>query len=134
MKCPHCGGYTYPALDHDKMMLKLYGVSVSDRGRRERKIVSALVDHLNAAGFRVTGVWDGEGFEKATTGKKAMEFIFNLDESRLYVQKKGKKGREHNVLLIGGNGVDIISDWNYTEGDPDGFSAAMNAFNPEKIV
>lgn len=36
---------------------------------------------------------------------------------------------EHGVLLIGGDSQDIISDWNYTEGDPDGFSAAMDAFS-----
>lgn len=66
-----------------------------------------------------------------------MELIFNLDEVSLRFipvscsQLKSKAEYEHGVLLVLGNGCDIVSDWNYTEGDPDGFSAAMDKFNAE---
>lgn len=40
---------------------------------------------------------------------------------------------EHGVLLVLGNGEDIISDWNFTEGDPDGFDRAISAFDVEKV-
>jgi hypothetical protein len=33
------------------------------------------------------------------------------------------------VLLVLGNDMDIVSDWNYSEGDADGFNAAMEKFN-----
>lgn len=117
---------TVPALDHDAMMLKRFGREVGACGKLERGIVYALCKHLIAAGFAIKGVWDGEVFEKAETPKAAMEFIFNLDEASLRITK-GK--REHGVLLILGNGEDVISDYNYSEGDSDGFRAAMEAFD-----
>ena len=60
-----------------------------------------------------------------------MEHVFAVDESSLRFQKPGFN--VHGVLLVGGNGVDIISDWNYTDGDPDGFSACMDAFDAEQF-
>lgn len=48
---------------------------------------------------------------------------------------KNDWGREdeqlHGVFLVLGEGEDIVSDWNFTEGDPDGFNAAMEAFDAE---
>jgi len=59
-----------------------------------------------------------------------MELIFNLDEASLRFTKDGTK--EHGVLLVLGNdGLDVISDWNYSDGDHDGFHKAMESFNPE---
>ena len=42
------------------------------------------------------------------------------------------EGNEHAVYLVLGNDLDIISDWNFTDGDPDGFNAAMEAFDTDK--
>jgi hypothetical protein len=138
-------------LDHDAMMLEKFGHKVSQDGKLERRIVAGLVAHMETKGFRVTGVWDGEEWEKADTAKQAMEFIFNLDEASLrFVPAEGfdrekheservitNRGgnayapKEHGVFLVLGNGIDIISDWNYNKNDSDGFNAAMESFNAE---
>lgn len=126
-----------PALDIDAMMLEKYGQGVSPEGKLERRIVWNLCAHLEAAGFQVYRTFDGEEMRYPKTAKGAMELIFNLDEASLRFipvscsQLKDKWKYEHGVLLILGNGIDIISDWNYTEGDPDGFSAAMGKFDAE---
>jgi len=103
----------------------------------ERSIVRGLIRHMKAAGFVAYRVNDGgemvyvKGSEKA-----AMEAVFAVDESSLRfipvsasaLRGSLKANYEHGVLLIGGNGCDIISDWNYTDGDADGFNKAMDAY------
>jgi hypothetical protein len=54
-----------------------------------------------------------------------MEIIFDLDVSRPYFEKGDKF---HSVVLVCGNGEDILSDWNFAEGDADGFDAVMRTF------
>jgi hypothetical protein len=92
----------------------------------EQKIVWALFEHMRKVGWTVTAVFDGEEWVAVTSGKDALELIFNLDES--LVKFKGEEGTTHTVLLVSGNGEDIISDWHFTDGDPDGFSVEMDAF------
>jgi hypothetical protein len=113
-----------PDLEHDAMMLREFGHTVSDRGRLERRIVAALLTHLGTRGFRPRSVWDGMGSTPATDTKAVMELVFNLDEARVYFGS-------HSVVFILGNGVDILSDWTYSKGDADGFDAAMQAFDAE---
>lgn len=130
-----------PALDHDKMMAERFNHKVSADGYLERRIVAALICHMDRHGFHVHSVYDGEEetrFERETAKqpKSAMELIFNLDEASLrFVRKtdtrKGNAADWHGVLLILGNGEDIISDWNFYDGDRDGFNAAMEAFDSE---
>jgi hypothetical protein len=115
---------TVPELEHDAMMLREFGHTVSDRGRMERRIVAALLAHLSARGFEPRSVWDGEEDTPATDTKAVMELVFNLDESRVYFGS-------HSVVFILGNGVDVLSDWTYSKGDADGFDAAMQAFSSE---
>lgn len=125
---------TVPELDHDAMMAKRFGHTLTARMRVERLIVWRLLEHLAANGFRVTAI-DSDDRERVRTPKAAMELIFDLDDSRVVVSKPG--GPEHTVLLIlgnGGMGEDLISDWTYTEGDPDGFNAAMDAFDVDAVV
>jgi hypothetical protein len=122
---------TVPSLDHDAMMKKRFGHEVSAVGRRERRIVANLIAHMEREGWKVQGVHDGDGFDKAEDMKAAMELIFNLDDAGLYFEKSGA---EHRVLLILGNDLDIISDWNYSEGDADGFNAAMEKFDVEQFA
>lgn len=102
----------------------------------ERRIVYALCRHLIANGFKVWGLFDGEEFvslkDEAQPVQEAMELVFNLDESSLRFYKEGHGA--HGVLLVTGNGMDIICDWNYTDGDPDGFDAVMQAFDPYEYV
>jgi hypothetical protein len=123
-----------PPLKHDAMMLERFGHKLSPNGILERRIVWNLFKHLEARGWYVRATWDGEERERVNTPQEAMEFIFNLDEVSVRMAKGAEriKGEDwHGILLVLGNGVDIVSDWNYTKGDPDGFSAAMDAFDAE---
>lgn len=118
-----------PTLDIDREMLNKYGRKVSPNGRLERRIVAALCAHLVTKGFELHSVWDGEVETKVHTTKGAMELIFNLDTASLrFHPYPGDITKWHGVLLVLGNGEDIVSDWNYTTGDPDGFNAAMESF------
>jgi hypothetical protein len=122
-----------PELDIDAWFLAR-GTKVSPNGRLERRIVANLIAHLEAKGFEVVGTWDGEAAEKVSSAKEAMEFIFNLDEVSLRVGRKGSGKDEHGILLIMGNGIDIVSDWNYYSTDRDGFNAAMEEFDAEEFA
>lgn len=121
---------TVPALDHDAMMLKRFGRKVLVNGRLERRIVANLIAHLESNGFHVTSVYDGEEDIKVTDMKSAMELIFNLDDSRVYFSA-GPTADDHSVVLVLGNGIDVVSDWTFTEGDPDKFYAVMDQFDGE---
>lgn len=129
-----------PDLDHDAQMLSRFGCGVSPNGRLERRIVANLIAHIERAGFKVHSVNDGDELAPVSTAKEAMERVFAVDEASLRFYRGGRKGRGfdglsnddwHGVLLVLGNGIDVISDWNYSEGDADGFDAAMNAFDAE---
>src|SRR5580765_3942124 len=124
-----------PTLEHDAMMLSRFGHTVSVGGHNERRIVAAMIAHLDRAGFSLTTVYDGEENTRVHTAKAAMELIFNLDEASVRFRKSAKTPI-HGVLLImgnGNNGQDIITDWNYSEDDADGFNAAMNAFIDDEL-
>lgn len=121
-----------PALDHDAMMKAEFGTVVSASGKLERRIVFNLIEHCVAAGFTKLAVYDGEEMTAVADAKAAMELIFNLDEASMRFRKPGCS--EHGVLLVLGEGADCIADWNYTEGDPDGFDAMMNAFDTDNYL
>lgn len=124
-----------PALAHDAMMLERFGVQVSLTGRIERRIVAGLCAHLHAHCFEVSSVYDGEVETPVRSVQAAMELVFNLDEVSLRFRlRTDAQGLEHGVYLVPGNGVDIISDWNYTHGDPDGFHRAMDVFKAEEQI
>jgi hypothetical protein len=122
-----------PELDHDKMMAARFGTKLSVQGRLERRIVWNLLKHLEANGWHTTYVWDGEQCVAAPTAKAVMELVFNLDEAQVRFSK-GHPGEWHGVYLVLGNGVDIVCDWNYSVGDRDGFDAAMEAFDTERLA
>lgn len=121
-----------PELDHDAMMLQRFGHKVSPNGRLERRIVANLFAHMLAAGWRPYAVDDGEEVTKVADAKAAMELIFDLDEVRVVFANA--EGAKHTVLLVLGNGIDIITDWGFSEGDADGFNAAMDAFDAEQFA
>lgn len=123
----------FPALEIDKVLYK--GQDMHLRAKNERKVVFALLTHLLGKGFRLVSVYDGDDQQAVSTVQAAMELIFNLDESHVWFQKEGFN--KHYVFFVMGNAEDaseVISDWNYTVADPDGFDAAMNAFEPEKVI
>lgn len=133
---------TAPALDIDKILFKERGGKPYAGGVLERRIVANLIFHMQANGFRVHSIWDGEEFtgfpateQPADALKRAMELIFNLDEVSLrFVNREFDDDDEHGVLLILGNGQDIIADWNYFGDDRDGFNRAMEEFNAEDFA
>ena len=67
--------------------------------------------------------------------------LSGLDEASLRFRRVYGEGtgrtmdpRVHGVFLVLGNGEDIVSDWNYSTGDPDGFNTAMEAFDPTELL
>jgi hypothetical protein len=122
------------------------------RIERERRIVQGLIRHMKDRGWLVFRTYDGEAFEYPKNEAEALGTAFAVAEISLrFIPARlgegpqsdqgarrrwvleGKKA-EHGVLLVMGNDQDIISDWNYSRGDPDGFSAAMDAFDAEKVL
>ena len=120
-----------PALELDKILYKDH--PMPSHVRRERRIVWNLLKHLySIGGWSAVKVYDGDEFIKVDDAHAALEIIFNLDDAYLYVGRNGQDAhRKHRIKLVLGNDLDIISDWNYTEGDPDGFNAAMEKFDAE---
>lgn len=106
-------------------------------GRIERRIVWNLLAHLRAAGFAPYTVAGGdEGQTPTLTPEAVMEEVFDLDVACVGFVRVGAGPEEvGNVVLVRGNdGDDIISDWRWTAGDPAGFDAAMDHFQPEAFV
>lgn len=117
-----------PVLELDKVLYTQH--PMPPRVRRERRIVWNLMRELAEAGWAVVKVYDGDEYTETPDPKSAMEVIFNLDDAYVgFIQ--ATKGRTHYVRLVLGNDIDVLSDWNYTEGDPDGFNATMEKFDPE---
>ena len=99
----------------------------------EIAIIKALIAFLDGSGFKPTFVFDGEENVKCSNAAEAIEAITAVDESWLHFKAgEGVLGSgarpAHGVFLVLGNGEDVISDWNYSAGDADGFSKAMDSF------
>lgn len=93
----------------------------------ERTIVRMMIRHMKANGWRVDRVYDGGDEDLPVANETAaMEAVFDVDESTLWF--KNDAGKDHGVFLVGGNGCDIISDWNYAEGDADAFGKLMDEY------
>lgn len=116
-----------PALDIDALIYK--DRPMHAEAKLERRIVANLFAWLAFKGWNVVEVYDGGEDTKVSDAKAAMELVFNLDECRVYANNA--EGKQHSILLILGNGVDVIADWGFTDGDPDGFRAVMDGFNAE---
>jgi len=106
------------------------------RCKLERAIVRALVEECYRAGFVAHQVDDGEDLVKVRSTNEAVDAVFAVDESRIrfrHVDDTGPRPKLHNVLLIGGNGEDIISDWHCGNAS---FDAAVNrvALNVTDLV
>lgn len=114
----------YPAMKHEAKFL---------RGRVERAVVFNLLLHLAANGWTVRDVDGGDEEQLASCITDAMEYIFDLDDC--WVRFESDAGDTQSVRLVMGNdGPDVVSDWNYKNDDPNGFDACMNAFNGEAVV
>lgn len=117
-----------PALDIDAYMAERFGQKNSPRNLLERRVVWNLLKHLEAAGWHVRSVHDGEELTIVSTPKAAMELVFNLDDCRLHFSKVPYRAA-HTVVLVLGNGVDCIADMSI--GEQDGWTVAIDAFDAE---
>lgn len=80
----------------------------------EKQIVTKLIEMLDEAGWKLKWVSE-EDFELTVKdSKEALETIFDLEQPSIIFQKNG---RTHGVLLIPGNGVDIVSDYSFNPSD-----------------
>lgn len=115
-----------PALDIDAILFAREPMPAPCR--LERRIVWNLLQHLQAAGWHVRSVHDGDELTIVSSQKEAMELVFNLDECRLHFSKVPYR-LAHTVVVILGNGVDCISDMSI--GEHDGWTVAIDAFDAE---
>ncbi len=124
-----------PQLKHDAMMKEKWNQEVHELGRLERLVMFACLKHLRARGFEVREVHDGDDWKRVHSIKGAMELAFNLDECLVRVSQVGTRRDGHRIFFVWGNdGWDSINDWSYADGDPDGFDAAMEDFDPELVI
>lgn len=117
-----------PELEIDKRL-----GPIDYHGKMERRVIANLLNHVIKSGFSIIGVNDGDELTTAQTVKDAMEVIFNLDESWVWI---ASGEHHHYIFLTLGNHdpIDIICDWSYTHNDPDSFNQTMESFDPEKYA
>lgn len=92
----------------------------------ENRIASVLFAELRRGGWRPTAV--DSGYENAwvpvATSAAAWEEVQSVEMASVEVKRDGGADA-HYISLVCGNGVDLVCDWTYKEGDPDGFDAIM---------
>lgn len=98
-----------PTLKTDTDYLKASKqAGLSARAKLERRITDNLIRFLDSEGFRLCGLFDGEEEIAVTDRIEALELAFNLDDCQLTFESRGE---QDVVLLIFGNGTDVISDY-----------------------
>lgn len=122
-----------PVLDYDLMMLGRYDRVVSPIGLQERRIAARLFAFLAKRKFVPIAVYDGEEYPECSDAKSAMELMFDLDECCVSFRQPGRE-EVHGVRFVFGEisadfGEELIADYSYSDGDADGFGAAMEAFS-----
>jgi len=132
---------TPPLLDIDKVLYKDREGLPHPNGVLERRIVWNLIAYLDAKGFGIIRVDEDGQKHPVMDAKAAMEIFFNLDEACFVFAKKEKEDmyigggspKEHWILLIAGNGIDIVSDYGIPK-IPNGFDEAMSQFDGEEFA
>lgn len=107
--------------------------SILPRERIERRIVVAVIKHLEENGFYICQVSDGEEVHKVSDLKSAMEIIFDLDDCTVYFSSDRNKPRNLSSItfVFGNNGDDCIHDYNYAN---EKFNKVMESFDAELYV
>lgn len=96
----------------------------------ERTVVRDLIAHLSVAKFIAIGVDNGEEYITTRVTSEVMDHVFSVDEAMINFESV-MNSKQHSVFIVLGNaddGSEVIADWNYSDGDADGFDKAMNAF------
>jgi hypothetical protein len=94
-----------------------------DRLNLEAKIVRSLIRDLKAEGWIATSVYT-DMHEDVRTETQTMDCVFSVDESTITFSKDGKR---RGVLVVLGNGCDVIADYNVSRDESDGWNALMEA-------
>lgn len=93
----------------------------------ERGVIQKLIRFLKSKDFNLVSVDDGGEVFKNPSEKTALDAVFSVGESWMRFQREGFK--PHTVYIVLGNEPDeVISDWSFSEGDPDGFDKTMDNF------
>lgn len=92
--------------------------------KKELANVRALMVELESNGWRVAEVEDGEVQADVQSINEAMSLVEDVDYSVLVF--KNSAGAWHSVTVILGNSpAEVIADWSFHIGDPDGFDALL---------
>ena len=94
------------------------------RMKLERAIVATLIREAKRGGFVPVQVWQDGEYAPVTDAESAIEATFAVDTATIHFAPKGNPDDwgSRGVLIVGGNGEDVISDWHC--GD-DRFNAAV---------
>jgi hypothetical protein len=96
-----------------------------------KPVVNRLIKKLEEAGWQISWINDGGDEEILSQGDtEDKEAIFAVDECHVFFKKEGCK--THYVYLIHCNGDEVISDWSFSSGDPDGFDKLMDEITAEE--
>jgi hypothetical protein len=97
----------------------------------EHRIVWNLLKYLEANGYACIKGHDGEEHHDIDNHDQAIEMYNSVDDSALSFVNSHAPERQSSVWLIGGNGQDVISDYNCA--DPV-FSELMDKFDAEDYL
>jgi hypothetical protein len=113
-------------------------VRLNPKQVQERRIIWNLLKHIQAAGFVLVSLWDGEEEQDVHNDPQtAMELIYNLDDSHLHCMPAGGNPEKdcHYLWFVMGNSPDeVLADYSYTEGDPDKWVACIESFDTERCL
>ena len=100
-----------------------------ERLTTEAAMIRGLIRGLGKVGYKPVCVFDGEEYVNGTTETATMDTVFSVDESTITF--KGRDGEVYGVLIVLGNGVDCIPDWNVSRDDTNGWNAAIERVTDE---
>lgn len=91
----------------------------------EARVMRHFIRYLKKNGWECYKVYDGGENVMVSSEQAAMDAICAVDEAYAYFRKDKKS---HYIYFVRGNAPwEVVSDWSYAEGDPDGFNKLMDA-------
>ncbi len=121
--------YDHTPCDHKRHVSDSNCYYAHKRLATESAMIRGLIRGLKKEGWLPTLVNDqGDELIKVKNETEAMDAVFAVDVSALGFSK-GEA--HHSFMIVLGNGVDCISDWNYSRDDADGFNALAERITDE---
>lgn len=100
----------------------------------EEKMVRGLIRGLKKAGYTPDCVYDGGEYVHGKTETATMDTVFSVDKSTITFEGEGSTqhdSRRFGVLIVLGNGVDCIPDYNVSRNNVDGWNATIERITDE---